>query len=85
MRRLYDAEGYLNAQIDGPDIRFNTAQTEASITLTIHEGINSGSGRSVGRRFCLLPAAREVAKDTGNIFTDRTAFRCGKKAGGLLP
>lgn len=72
IRRLYASTGYLNAEVDPPEITFNDAQTVANITLTIREGIQYrfGSIRFTGAE--LYPREKllsVVQAQTRDIYT----------------
>ncbi|HEY5707736.1 MAG TPA: outer membrane protein assembly factor BamA [Terrimicrobiaceae bacterium] len=72
IRRLYAAEGYLNAVINPPEITLNADNTSAAISLTIEEGIQfhfgeiQFEGPLVFARETLLA---EIAEDTKTFYT----------------
>lgn len=73
VRRLYAAEGYLDAVVDDPSITLNTDETVASIDLHIKEGIQYTFGPITITGPLVIP--REtimglIAQDTQNIYTD---------------
>lgn len=72
IRRLYAAEGYLNAVVNPPEFTLNTDNTSAAISLTIKEGMQfhfgaiEFEGPTVFPRETLLA---EIAKDTQSFYT----------------
>ena len=72
IRRLYAAEGYLNAVVNAPEITLNPDNTSAAISLTIEEGIQfrfgaiQFEGPTVFPRETLLA---EIAEDTKGFYT----------------
>jgi outer membrane protein insertion porin family len=72
IRRLYAAEGYLNAVVNAPEITLNADKTSAAISLTIVEGIQfrfgeiQFEGPTVFPRETLLT---EITGDTKSFYT----------------
>jgi outer membrane protein insertion porin family len=73
IRRLYGAEGYLDAQVDPPEFTLNAEKTSAAISLRIKEGIRYTfgdirfEGPTVFSREELLT---EILEETKNIYTE---------------
>ncbi len=81
VRRLYASSGYLEAEVDPPVINLDTAQTSATIELTIREGIayRFGDIRFTGEpglpREELLSV---IAKQTQDVYTDGRLAAAGR-------
>ena len=72
IRRLYAAEGYLNAVIDSPEITMNADNTSAAISLTIKEGIQFHFGEIQFEGPLVFPRETllaEIAEDTKSFYT----------------
>lgn len=73
VRRLYAAQGYLNAEVEPPDITLNEAGTSADILLRVKEGTQFHfsdirfEGETVFTREELL---KEIYAQTNGIYTD---------------
>lgn len=81
IRRLYASGGYLNAEVDPPEVTFNDDQTVADIKLTIREGLQYRfgpirfSGTTIYPREKLLEI---VTSQTRDIFTDARLAAAGR-------
>jgi outer membrane protein insertion porin family len=72
IRRLYAAEGYLNAVVSPPEFTLNADKTSAAITLTIKEGIQFRFGAIQLEGPIVFPRETllaEIAKDTQSFYT----------------
>ena len=72
IRRLYAAEGYLNAVVSPPEITLNADKTSAAISLTIKEGIQFHFGAIQFEGPIVFPRETllaEIAKDTQAFYT----------------
>ena len=72
IRRLYAAEGYLNAVISSPEITMNADNTSAGISLTIEEGIQFRFGEILFQGPLVFPRETllaEIADDTKSFYT----------------
>ena len=72
IRRLYAAEGYLNAVVNAPEFTMNANNTSAAITLTIREGIQFRFGAIELEGPLIYPRETllaEIAQDTKNFYT----------------
>jgi outer membrane protein insertion porin family len=73
IRRLYGAEGYLDAQVDPPEFTLNAEKTSAAISLRIKEGIRYTFGdiRFEGPIvFSREELLTEILEETKNIYTE---------------
>ena len=72
IRRLYAAEGYLNAVISSPEITMNADNTSPGISLTIKEGIQFHFGEIRFEGPLVFPRETllaEIAEDTKSFYT----------------
>ncbi len=72
IRRLYAAEGYLNAVVSPPEFTLNADKTSAAISLTIKEGIQFRFGAIQFEGPIVFPRETllaEIAKDTQSFYT----------------
>jgi outer membrane protein insertion porin family len=72
IRRLYAAEGYLNAVINAPEITLNADGTSAAISLTIEEGIQFRFGAIQFEGPIVFPRETllaEITEDTKSFYT----------------
>lgn len=73
VRRLYAAEGYLDARVDPPAITFNPDETVANITLRVHEGVQYHFGEIQLTGDPVFPREellKVITRHTENIYTD---------------
>jgi len=73
VRRLYAAEGFLDAQVDPPEFTLNADKTSATITLRLKEGIqyHFGNIELVGPIvFPRETLMAEILEETKNIYTE---------------
>lgn len=73
IRRLYGAEGYLDAQIDPPVFTLSSDKTSAAIALTIKEGIQYHFGEIQLEGSLIFPRETllaEITEETKNIYTE---------------
>ena len=73
VRRLYAAEGFLDAQVDPPEFTLNADKTSATITLRLKEGIqyHFGDIELVGPIvFPRETLMAEILEETKNIYTE---------------
>jgi outer membrane protein insertion porin family len=72
VRRLYAAEGYLNAVVNPPEFTLNSDNTSAAISLTIKEGIQFHFGAIQFEGPVVFPRETllaEIAEDTKAFYT----------------
>lgn len=73
VRRLYAASGYLEAEVERPEITYSADATSADVALTIHEGMayRFGQIRLAGETIFPEEELLEVVSETTNdIYTD---------------
>ena len=72
VRRLYAAEGYLNAVVNSPEFTLNSDNTSAAISLTIKEGIQFHFGAIQFEGPVVFPRETllaEIAQETKSFYT----------------
>jgi outer membrane protein insertion porin family len=73
IRRLYAADGFLDAQVDPPEFTLNADKTSATITLRLKEGIQYKFGYIELKGPIIYPRETllaEILEETKNIYTE---------------
>lgn len=73
VRRLYQSDGYLDAQVEPPIFTFNEGDTSASVTLEVKEGIQYRFGKTRLEGTLVFPAEElraVIESQTKDIYTD---------------
>ena len=73
VRRLYAAEGFLDAQVDPPEFTLNADNTSATVRLRLKEDIRYHFGDIELRGPIIFPRETllaEILEETKNIYTE---------------